>query len=167
MKGVVDMTNRIVLVKPMDNTILLATFQNGIEKTYDVKTMFAMFPQMQILEKDKTLFNSVVVDAGGYGVSWNDNLDIESEEIWENGTEVGKVANDILDEMGYTLTLARENAEITQKELAKKTGINQANISKIERGIANPSLATLKRLATGMGMQLKIEFVPTQISQQQ
>ena len=165
MKGVVDMTNRIVFVKPMDNTILLATFQNGIEKTYDVKTMFAMFPQMQILEKDKTLFNSVVVDAGGYGVSWNDNLDIESEEIWENGTEVGKVENDILDEMGYTLTLAREYAEITQKELAKKTGINQANISKIERGIANPSLATLKRLATGMGMQLKIEFVPTQISQ--
>lgn len=165
MKGVVDMTNKIVFVKPMDNTILLATFQNGIEKTYDVKTMFAMFPQMQILEKDKTLFNSVVVDAGGYGVSWNDNLDIESEEIWENGTEVGKVENDILDEMGYTLTLARENAEITQKELAKKTGINQANISKIERGIANPSLATLKRLATGMGMQLKIEFVPTQISQ--
>ena len=47
MKGVVDMTNRIVFVKPMDNTILLATFQNGIEKTYDVKTMFAMFPQMQ------------------------------------------------------------------------------------------------------------------------
>ena len=165
MKGVVDMTNRIVFVKPMDNTILLATFQNGIEKTYDVKTMFAMFPQMQILEKDKTLFNSVVVDTGGYGVSWNDNLDIESEEIWENGTEVGKVENDILDEMGYTLTLARENAEITQKELAKKTGINQANISKIERGMANPSLATLKRLATGMGMQLKIEFVPTQISQ--
>jgi len=165
MKGVVDMTNRIVFVKPMDNTILLATFQNGIEKTYDVKTMFAMFPQMQILEKDKTLFNSVVVDAGGYGVSWNDNLDIESEEIWENGTEVGKVENDILDEMGYTLTLARENAEITQKELAKKTGINQANISKIERGMANPSLATLKRLAAGMGMQLKIEFVPTQISQ--
>ena len=165
MKGVVDMTNRIVFVKPMDNTILLATFQNGIEKTYDVKTMFAMFPQMQILEKDKTLFNSVVVDTGGYGVSWNDNLDIESEEIWENGTEVGKVENDILDEMGYTLTLARENAEITQKELAKKTGINQANISKIERGMANPSLATLKRLAAGMGMQLKIEFVPTQISQ--
>lgn len=159
------MTNRIVFVKPMDNTILLATFQNGIEKTYDVKTMFAMFPQMQILEKDKTLFNSVVVDTGGYGVSWNDNLDIESEEIWENGTEVGKVENDILDEMGYTLTLARENAEITQKELAKKTGINQANISKIERGMANPSLATLKRLAAGMGMQLKIEFVPTQISQ--
>ena len=66
--------------------------------------------------------------------------------------------------MGYNLTVARESAEITQKELAKKTGIDQANISKIERGIANPSLSTLKRLAHGMGMQLKIEFVPIQIS---
>ena len=156
------MTNRIVFVKPMDNTILLVTFQNGVEKTYDVKTMFSMFPQMQILEKDKALFNSVVVDPGGYGISWNDDLDIESEEIWENGTETGKISNDVLDEMGYNLTVARENAEITQKELAKKTGIDQANISKIERGIANPSLSTLKRLAAGMGMQLKIEFLPIQ-----
>lgn len=158
------MMNRIVFVKPMENTMLLVGFQNGIEKTYDVKSMFEMFPQMQILEKDKALFNSVVVDTGGYGISWNDDLDIEAEEIWENGTEIGKVTNDILVEMGYNLTVARENAEITQKELAKKTGIDQANISKIERGIANPSLSTLKRLAHGMGMQLKIDFVPMQAS---
>ena len=43
MKGVVDMTNRIVFVKPMDNTILLATFQNGIEKTNDVKIQFLRY----------------------------------------------------------------------------------------------------------------------------
>lgn len=158
------MINRIVFVKPMENTMLLVGFQNGIEKTYDVRNMFEMFPQMQILEKDKALFNSVVVDTGGYGISWNDDLDIEAEEIWENGTEIGNVTNDILVEMGYNLTVARESAEITQKELAKKTGIDQANISKIERGIANPSLSTLKRLAYGMGMQLKIEFVPMQVS---
>ena len=158
------MTNRIVFVKPMDNTILLVGFQNGIEKTYDVKNMFIMFPQMQILEKDKTLFNSVIVDTGGYGISWNDELDIEAEEIWENGTEVGNISNDIFVEVGYSLTSARENARITQKELSQKTNIDQANISKIERGITNPSLATLKRLAHGMGMQLKIEFVPKQTS---
>lgn len=156
------MTNRIVFVKPLDGTVLLVGFQNGVEKTYDVKNMFAMFPQMQILEKDKALFNNVVVDTGGYGISWNDELDIESEEIWENGTKIGNISNDVLVELGYNLTLARENANITQKELAQKTGIDQANISKIERGIANPSLSTLKRLAHGMGMQLKIKFVPVQ-----
>lgn len=49
---------------------------------------------------------------------------------------------------------------LTQKELAERTGINQADISKLENGTRNPSLKMLKRLAAGMGMVLKIEFVP-------
>ena len=49
---------------------------------------------------------------------------------------------------------------LTQKELAERTGINQADVSKIENGTRNPSLKMLKRLAAGMGMALKIEFVP-------
>ena len=55
--------------------------------------------------------------------------------------------------------LRRENG-LTQKELAEKTGINQADISKIETGNANPALSTLQRLAEGMGMVVKLEFVP-------
>ena len=47
---------------------------------------------------------------------------------------------------------------MTQKQLAEVTGIYQADISKIERGLANPSVSTLKRLADGMGLKLKIEF---------
>ena len=54
----------------------------------------------------------------------------------------------------------RESANITQKELAEKTGIAQADISRIENGNGNPSIRTLQRLANGMGMALKIEFVP-------
>ena len=48
----------------------------------------------------------------------------------------------------------------TQKELSERTGIAQADISKLENGNANPSLRTLQRLAAGMGMQVKIEFIP-------
>lgn len=54
----------------------------------------------------------------------------------------------------------RETYDLTQKQLADATGITQADISRLENGTANPSLRTLKRLAAGMGMQLKIEFVP-------
>lgn len=54
----------------------------------------------------------------------------------------------------------RETHDLTQKQLADATGIAQADISRLENGTANPSLRTLKRLAAGMGMQLKIEFVP-------
>ncbi|MBP3261067.1 helix-turn-helix domain-containing protein [Pseudobutyrivibrio sp.] len=57
---------------------------------------------------------------------------------------------------------ARVSQNLTQKELAERTGINQADISRLENGTRNPSLNLLKRLADGLGMQLKIEFVPKQ-----
>lgn len=57
---------------------------------------------------------------------------------------------------------ARTSQNLTQNELAKRTGINQADISKLENGTRNPSINLLKRLAEGMGMNLKIEFVPKQ-----
>ena len=52
---------------------------------------------------------------------------------------------------------ARQRSGLTQKELSERTGIAQGDISKLERG---PSLRTLQRLATGMGMSLHIEFRP-------
>ena len=57
---------------------------------------------------------------------------------------------------------ARTSKNLTQKELAERTGINQADISKLENGTRNPSVNLLKRLADGMGMALRIEFVPKQ-----
>ena len=54
----------------------------------------------------------------------------------------------------------RNEKAITQKQLADITGIPQADISRLENGNANPSLRTLQRLADGMGMKLKLEFVP-------
>ena len=55
---------------------------------------------------------------------------------------------------------ARKQSGLTQKELAERTGINQADISKLENGTANPSLRTLRRLADGMGMRMKLTFEP-------
>lgn len=55
---------------------------------------------------------------------------------------------------------ARKESGLTQKELSERTGIAQADISRLESGTANPSIKTLQRLATGMGMRLKIEFQP-------
>ena len=54
----------------------------------------------------------------------------------------------------------RDERELTQKQLAEVTGITQADISRFENGTGNPSLRTLKRLAEGLGMSLKVEFIP-------
>jgi transcriptional regulator with XRE-family HTH domain len=55
---------------------------------------------------------------------------------------------------------ARNREGLTQKELSERTGITQADISRIENGTRNPSLGMVKRLASGLGMRLKLEFVP-------
>ena len=55
---------------------------------------------------------------------------------------------------------ARIQKELTQKDLSAATGITQSDISKLENGTRNPSLKLLKRLADGMDMTLRIEFIP-------
>ena len=59
---------------------------------------------------------------------------------------------------------ARIQAGMTQTELSEKSGISQADISRLENGTRNPSLALLKRLAEAMDSSLKIEFVPRNIA---
>ena len=54
---------------------------------------------------------------------------------------------------------ARLACNMTQKELAEKTGIRQSNISRIENGSASATIETLARIAAGLGKQLKIDFV--------
>ena len=55
---------------------------------------------------------------------------------------------------------ARISQNMSQKELSERTGIAQAEISKLENGTRNPSVKLLQRLADGMGMVLNITFVP-------
>ena len=57
---------------------------------------------------------------------------------------------------------ARREEGLTQKELSERSGITQADISRLERGTGNPSLKTLQRVARALQMVLKIEFVPAQ-----
>ncbi len=92
-------------------------------------------------------------------ITFKDMLDEQMQD-----EEFRKEYEAIQPEMGVIRAIvdARNSQNLTQKELAERTGINQADISKIENGTRNPSLNLLKRLADGMGMVLKIEFVPKQ-----
>lgn len=61
-----------------------------------------------------------------------------------------------------SLVRARKEAGLTQAELSEKTGISQADISRLENGTRNPSLALLNRIAEAVNSTLRIEFVPNQ-----
>lgn len=154
------MGHRILEVKPKEDCIIEAVFFDGEIKQYDMKRLFVTFPQFKEFVGNRNLFENVTVDIGGYGISWNDELDLAAETIWEEGTLIEVQQTPELNHLlAYRLSAAREKVHLTQKQLAEKTGIYQADISKIERGIGNPSISTLKRLADGLGMELRIDFV--------
>ena len=79
--------------------------------------------------------------------------------------EFKKEWDDIQPEMDVIRAImeARISQNMTQKELAERTGINQADISKLENGTRNPSLKLLKRLADGMDMNLSLVFTPKNV----
>lgn len=66
-------------------------------------------------------------------------------------------------ELEYQLMMmilkARNEQNLTQSELAERTGIRQSNISRIEKGQALPSISTLCKIAHGLGKRLQIKFV--------
>lgn len=78
--------------------------------------------------------------------------DPEFREEWEALEPERQITRAIME--------GRTVKHLTQEQLAAATGINQADISRLENGTGNPSLRTLKRLAAGMGMTLKLEFIP-------
>lgn len=82
------MNCRLLSVKPLDNYVLLAVFQNGVAKKYDMKLLFETFEQFQIFLQVPGLFQQVKVDVGGAGISWNDDLDLSAEDLWEDGVEI-------------------------------------------------------------------------------
>lgn len=80
------MFHKVKSVFPLDDYKLLVQFCVGVTKVYDVKPIFEWKDVFKTL-KENNLFYDVVVDAGGYGVSWNDNVDLSCDELWENGQE--------------------------------------------------------------------------------
>ena len=74
-------------VKPLDNFILEVLFQNNIKKYYDVSKLFNKWNVFKELKSINGLFKQVKVDTGGYGIFWNEDIDLSCNELWENGYE--------------------------------------------------------------------------------
>ena len=87
-------------------------------------------------------------------------LDKALKEVQLSETDYKPIAMDydIEAELCELIVTTRTQLGITQKQLAEKSGVSQANISKIENGTYRPSIPILKRIADGLGKRLIIEF---------
>jgi len=77
---------RVQSVEPLKGRRLLVTFVNRVQKVYDCNRIMHL-DRFQLLTNE-AFFKTVTVDAGGYGISWNDEMDLSEYELWDNGMEM-------------------------------------------------------------------------------
>lgn len=137
-----------------DGTVLELTFQDGVVKQYDMAVLFPKYPRLKALENRELFLSGRLM--GFYGIMWNDECDIETETIYEEGKtiRIEEVSPCVI--AGNAVYAARAKAGLSQSELSAITGIDQSDISKIERGCANPSVLTLSRIAAALGGKLSV-----------
>ena len=148
---------RAIDAEMKEGTVLEVSFQDGMVKGYDMAVLFERYPQLTRL-KDPELFKKGHLQ-GFYGIAWDDELDIGTETIYEEGWTVKQKAPLPGVLSGNAVMAARARRDLSQKELAELSGIDQSDISKIERGVANPTVSTLEKLATALNGRLLIEIV--------
>jgi hypothetical protein len=74
---------KIEAVTPLPGKRLLVQFAGGEDKVYDCRPLLKQEPFSAL--QNESLFHQVKVDGGGYGISWNDNIDLSESELWLNG----------------------------------------------------------------------------------
>lgn len=82
------MFHKIKNVSALPDCRLSVQFAEGVTKIYDVKPLFEKLPAFSVLQDDPQAFFAVSVDTGGYGIVWNDDLDLSCDELWEHGVQV-------------------------------------------------------------------------------
>lgn len=82
------MSHRVKSVAALPDYKLSVQFRDGHVRVYDVRPLFDRIPSFVYLQEHPEEFTGVSVDTGGYGIVWNDELDLSSEELWEHGQAV-------------------------------------------------------------------------------
>lgn len=105
------LSTKVSSVIPLKNMNLLVFFENGVIKKFDVKPIIKDFPEFQTLENED-IFNLVQVEPGGYGISWNSELDCSEGELWENGVEIPLDTDDFTSYVKYNTLVSSEATEL-------------------------------------------------------
>jgi hypothetical protein len=82
-----NVLHKIISVKALDDYRLLIGFDNGKEKLYDMKPFIGRHKQFESLLSTEDLFKQVRVGRAGYGIIWNDELDLSCNTLYIDGVD--------------------------------------------------------------------------------
>lgn len=132
-------------------------FLDGSVKRFDILSLSDKFPQLLDL-KDRKLFLKGHL-MGWSAIVWNDELDVDVEDPYYDGVDVTNEYDDIANIIvGFKIKQERLDLNLSQEDLALKIGIDQSDLSKIEKGNANPSIKMIYRIASGLNKKVLIDI---------
>ena len=123
------MFHKVKAVNALENYRLSVQFAEGITKIYNVSQLFDKWEVFRYLKDNPSLFSNVQVDVGGYGIIWNDELDISCDELYANG-EIIKTPFDGLMSFNDATTLWGLNESTLRKAITYGKLVNGVDVCK-------------------------------------
>lgn len=148
------MFHKVVAVHPLDDMRLLVWFAGGESKIYDVAPLIRAVPAFGALA-DSSLFAQVRVDAGGYGISWSDDIDLAGNELFDNGVPID-VAGSEKARIIQDIAQSRHESGLSQGLLEEASGVRQPVIARLELGNVSPQIDTILRILGPLGKTLQV-----------
>ena len=152
------MFRKITSLATLPDYVLLVGFSSGEFKQFDLKSLMNKYPPFAALKNVNGLYEQAKIDAGGYGIVWNDDLDISAEGIYEKGVacsapdDIEKYRQNLLS----ALVRARQDAGLSQKQLEILSGVAPPCIARTAKGTTDPKLSTVLKMLEPLGLTLSI-----------
>lgn len=152
------MFHKITSLAILPDFILLVGFGKEF-KQFDLKPLISKYPAFSALTETPGLYENAAIDVGGYGIVWNDDLDLSAEAVYEKGVACVPPQNVEL----YKQTLiqelvdARKHANLSQKQLEILSGVAQPCIARTETGNTDPKLSTILKMLEPLGLTLSVK----------
>lgn len=155
--------HKVVAAYPLEDMRLLVWFVGGESKTYDVAPLARSVSAFEALA-DPVLFSQVKVDAGGYGISWNDDIDLAGNELFDNGSPI-----DVTDcekaRLLEDIARSRRESGLSQGLLEEASGVRQPVIARLELGSVSPQIDTVLRILGPLGKTLQVVDLDGRLAQ--
>ena len=149
------MVSKLYKINVRQDYLIDVTFFNGSVKRYDAKGLEAVEESYRELREDEDLFKDAAIDGSKSEIVWKNGAHLSNEAIWYDSILIEVIdIEDAAVAFAERLRTIREGLKVTQKELEARTGITQADISRIERAESNPSIRTMEKLVSGLGYSL-------------
>lgn len=152
---------KITSLATLPDYVLLVGFSTGEYKKFDTKPLINKYPPFMAFKGTNNLFDKAKIDIGGYGIVWNDELDISADGVYEKGIPCEPVDNIEENRRAFIEDLVelRKSLGLSQKQLGILSGVPQPSIARTEKGITDPNLTTLLKLLKPMGLTLTITSI--------